>query len=62
MISTTYATQGLGATLKGVLFFVPRSHLKEWAIRGYLGYQSQGWVGILKSVASILGWYSVWNH
>ncbi len=62
IITTTYATQGLAATLKAVLFFVPRSHLKEWAVRGYLGYQSQGWVGILKSVASILGWHSVWNR
>jgi Glycosyl transferase family 11 len=62
IISTTYATQGLWATLKSLFLFVPWGYLKEWAIRVYLGYQVQGFVGVLKSIASILGWRSGWTR
>jgi hypothetical protein len=58
VVFTTYATQGVWSTLKSLFLFTPRSYLKEWAIRVYLGYQIQGFVGAVKSFASILGWYS----
>jgi hypothetical protein len=61
IISTTYATQGIWSTLKCLFLFIPWDYIKEWAIRVYLGYQIQGFVGVLKSLASILGWRSVWN-
>jgi hypothetical protein len=62
IISTTYATQGVWSTLKCLFLFVPGSYVKEWAIRVYLGYQIQGFVGVVKSLASILGWRSMWNN
>ncbi len=62
IISTTYATQGIWSTLKCLFLFVPGSYVKEWAIRVYLGYQIQGFVGVVKSLASILGWRSMWNN
>ncbi len=61
IISTTYATQGVWSTLKCLFLFVPKDYIKEWAIRVYLGYQIQGFVGATKSLASILGWRSVRN-
>jgi Glycosyl transferase family 11 len=62
IISTTYATQGVWSTLKCLFLFVPGNYVKEWAIRVYLGYQIQGFVGVVKSLASILGWRSMWNN
>jgi Glycosyl transferase family 11 len=59
IISTTYATQGVWSTLKCLFLFIPRDYVKEWAIRVYLGYQIQGFVGAIKSLASILGWRSM---
>lgn len=59
IISTTYATQGIWSTLKSLFLFAPKDYVKEWAIRVYLGYQIQGFVGATKSLASILGWRSV---
>lgn len=61
IVYTTYATQGFWAALKGLFIFVPKSYIREWAVRAYLGYQTQGFFGLLKSFASILGWSSVWN-
>jgi len=61
IVFTTYATQGFLATLKSLFIFIPKSYMREWAIRAYLGYQIQGFFGLLKSFASILGWSSVWN-
>jgi len=61
IIFTTYATQGAWSALKCLFLSIPRSYIKEWAIRVYLGYQVQGFVGIIKSLASILGWRSVWK-
>jgi hypothetical protein len=61
VISTTYATQGIWAVIKSLCFFIPKSYIKQWAIRVYLGYQIQGLVGAIKSFISILGWPSVWN-
>ncbi len=62
VIFTTYATQGFWATLKSLVLFMPRSYLKEWAIRTYLGYQIQGVVGVFKSFVAILGWPAVWQR
>ena len=61
VILTTYATQGFWATLKCLFLFVPRSYIKGWIIRVYLGYQIKGFVGVIKSIAAILGWRSVWD-
>lgn len=61
VILTTYATQGFWATLQCLFLFVPRSYIKGWIIRVYLGYQIQGFVGVIKSLAAILGWRSVWD-
>ena len=58
VVFTTYATQGLWSTIESLFFFAPRSYIKELAIRVYLGYKIQGLVGVFKSFASILGWYS----
>ena len=58
VVFTTYATQGLWSTIKSLFFFAPISYIKEFALRVYLGYKVQGLVGIFKSFASILGWYS----
>lgn len=61
IVFTTYATQGFLATLKSLFIFVPKSYIREWILRAYLGYQIQGFFGLLKSFASILGWSFVWN-
>jgi hypothetical protein len=61
VIFTTYVTQGVWSALKCLFLSVPRSYIKEWAIRVYLGYQIQGFFGVIKSFASLLGWRSVWR-
>ncbi len=61
VVFTTYATQGFWSAFKCLFLFVPRSYIKEWSIRVYLGYKVQGFVGVIRSLASILGWRSVWN-
>lgn len=54
VISITYATQGLLSTIKCLFLYLPKSYLKEWAIRVYLGYQIRGIVGAIKSILSIV--------
>ncbi len=61
IVFTTYATQGFWATIKCLFIFIPRSYIKEWAVRVYLGYKIQGFIGVIKSIASLLGWHSIWN-
>jgi hypothetical protein len=46
-IHTTYATQGIGAVLKSVLLYFPRSLLKEWLLRAYLRYKTHGIISAL---------------
>ncbi len=58
----TYVTQGLWVMLKCLFVYVPQSHIKGWAIRGYLGYQIQGIFGVMKSLLYILGWRSGWKQ
>jgi len=58
---TTYATQGFWMLLKALFVYVPKSYLRGWGIRVYLGYQVQGLVGVFKSFLYTLGWRSVWQ-
>ena len=61
IVFTTYTTQGFWATLKCLFVFIPGNYIKGWAVRVYLGYKIQGFMGVIKSIASLLGWPSVWN-
>jgi hypothetical protein len=61
VVSTTYATQGFWSSLYCLCFFLPKSYLKEYSLRLYLGYKIQGFIGVLKSLMSILGWRG-WNR
>lgn len=58
VVFTTYATQGIWSTLKSLFLFNPGNYLKAWVIGVYLGYKIQGFVGVFKTFASMLGWYS----
>jgi Glycosyl transferase family 11 len=58
----TYVTQGISATLKCILFYLPKSMLKIWGLRAYLGYQIQGLIGVVKSFLYTLGWRYVWKR
>jgi hypothetical protein len=57
----TYVTQGFWAMLKCLFIYVPQSLIKGWAIRGYLGYQIKGILGVIKSLLYTLGWRSAWK-
>jgi hypothetical protein len=57
----TYATQGFWSSLKCLFLSVPRSYIREWKYRVSLGYKLQGFVGVIKSIVSIVSWRSVWN-
>lgn len=58
----TYLTQGIWAMLKSLFVYVPKSRIKSFGIRVYLGYQVQGFVGIFKSLLYTLGWQSAWQQ
>lgn len=58
----TYLTQGIWAMLKSLFVYVPKSRIKSFGIRVYLGYQVQGFVGIFKSLLHTLGWQSAWQQ
>jgi hypothetical protein len=62
VIRVTYLTQGVWAMLKSIFIYVPKSHIKGLGIRVYLGYQVQGFAGVLKSLLYTLGWQSVWQQ
>ena len=57
----TYSTQGIWTMLKSVFIYFPIGTIKGWVLRLYLGYQTQGVIGIVKSLLSILIWRSVWR-
>jgi len=57
----TYITQGILAMLKSLFFYFPKSRIKGWTLRAYLGYQVKGIIGVIKSVLYTLGWRSVWK-
>jgi hypothetical protein len=48
--------------LKCILIYVPKSSIKGWALRAYLGYQIQGVIGVAKSLLYTLGWSSAWKR
>ena len=50
----TYVTQGVWAMLKSLFIYFPKSHIKGWAIRAYLGYQVKGVFGVIKSLLHTL--------
>jgi hypothetical protein len=57
----TYITQGFWAMIKCLFIYVPKSRIKGWVLRAYLGYQIEGIVGVIKSFLYTLGWRSVWK-
>jgi Glycosyl transferase family 11 len=61
VVLTTYATQGFWPLLYCICFSIPKSYLKEYSIRLYLGYKIQGFIGVMKSAMSILG-FRVWKR
>lgn len=60
-VLVTYKTQGILASMKCLLFYLPINYLKDLAIRLYLGFKVQGFVGVIKSTLSILGCSFVWS-
>lgn len=58
----TYVTQGISGLLKYICIYFPKSKIKNWILRAYLGYQIQGMVGVLKSFLYTLGWRSIWKN
>jgi len=58
---TVYTTQGISGALKCAFIYFPISMIKKFAIRLYLGYQIQGFLGVIKSLFYTLGWRSVWS-
>ena len=61
IMCTTYATQGLWSSLKCLFLSVPKSYIREWKYRVSLGYKLQGFVGVIKSLVSIVSCRSVWS-
>lgn len=49
VLYVTYVTQGIWAMLKCIFIYVPKSRIKGWGLRAYLGYQIQGVIGVVKS-------------
>ncbi len=60
-IYVTYFTQGFFGVLKLIFIYFPKSLIKTWALRAYLGYQINGIVGVIRSFLYTLGWRSVWK-
>jgi hypothetical protein len=58
----TYVTQGIWGMLKSLFLYVPKSCIKSFRIRVYLGRQVQGFAGVFKSLLYMLGWHSVWQQ
>ncbi|NEP47850.1 MAG: alpha-1,2-fucosyltransferase [Moorea sp. SIO3C2] len=54
IVYVTYSTQGLSVMLKSIFIYLPKSIIKEWAIRVYLSYQIQSMIGVFKTILSIL--------
>jgi len=61
VLYVTYVSQGVFGLLKCIFIYVPKSLLKTLALRAYLGYQIQGFIGVIKSFLYTLGWRSVWK-
>jgi hypothetical protein len=47
IVRTTYVTQGIWAVLKSILLYFPGSLLKEWSLRAYLRYKTNGIISAL---------------
>ena len=61
-VYTTRITQGIWGMLKFIFIYYPKNSLKTWMIRGFLGYQIQGVLGVLKSLLYTLGWRNIWEN
>jgi hypothetical protein len=61
VLRLTYRTQGFAAVLRSIFYYLPKSHLKVFALRIYLAYQMKSVVGVGKSILCILGWRSLWE-
>ncbi|MBE9028919.1 alpha-1,2-fucosyltransferase [filamentous cyanobacterium LEGE 11480] len=59
--SIVYTTQGLGAALKAIFIYKPKSQIKQLLTRLYLGYQAQKVAGLIKSLLYTLGWSRAWD-
>jgi Glycosyl transferase family 11 len=53
VIYTTFMTQGLWGMLKSVFLYVPKSYIRRWLLRAYLGYKVNGIIGIIYSVGRV---------
>lgn len=61
IVSVTYVTQGIWATLKAIFVYLPKSRIKLFGLRLYLGYQVQGLAGVCRSLLYTLGWQAAWR-
>ncbi|WP_293077596.1 alpha-1,2-fucosyltransferase [Moorena sp. SIO3H5] len=62
IIYFTYSTQGIWVMLKSIFIYLPKSLIRGWAIRVYLGYQIESMIGVFKTLLSILSWRSAWKR
>jgi hypothetical protein len=53
VIYTTYMTQGFWSMLKSVFLYVPKSYIRRWLLRAFLGYKVNGIIGIIHSFGRI---------
>ncbi len=60
-IYVTSVTQGIMGIIKFIFISFPNSIKTRWSLRAYLGYQTQGIFGVIKSFLYTCGWRSVWN-
>ncbi|GAB1539313.1 hypothetical protein NUACC21_19790 [Scytonema sp. NUACC21] len=51
----TYITQGISGLLKFIFIYFPKSFIEGLGFRIYLGYQAQGFVGVVKSLFRAAG-------
>ncbi|NEQ84581.1 MAG: alpha-1,2-fucosyltransferase [Moorea sp. SIO2I5] len=61
LLYVTYSTQGIWVMLKSIFIYLPKSIIKGWAIRLYLGYQINSIIGVVKTLLSIVGLRSGWK-
>ena len=61
VVYVTYVTQGISGLVKCLCLYIPKSIFKKLGIRTYLGYQTEGVIGVIKSFLYTLGWRSIWK-
>lgn len=50
VLHITFVTQGPIGLLQCLCFYLPKTLLKEWAVRAYLAYQVEGLIGMIKTI------------